>query len=87
MAGMTSEEAIYIITGLPIYRMEQKYDNKSDLMTALTMAVEALEKQTPKKPYRMDVFFRLQFCPVCNTYVSRDQIYCDKCGQKLDWSE
>ena len=47
---MTREEAIYIITGLPIYRMEKEYDSKSDLMQTLEMAIEALEKQIPKKP-------------------------------------
>lgn len=39
---MTREEAIQIIKNLPIYRMEQEYDRKSDLMKALKMAVESL---------------------------------------------
>jgi hypothetical protein len=40
---MTREEAIQIIKNLPIYRMEQEYDRKSDLMKALQMAIESLE--------------------------------------------
>ena len=41
---MTRKEAIDIIKNLPVYRMEKEYDEHSDLMTALHMAVKSLAK-------------------------------------------
>lgn len=56
----------------------------------LRLAIKALEKQTPKKPVVND---DLQIaCPNCSTtliyclHTSKID-YCDKCGQRLDWSE
>lgn len=50
-------------------------------------AIEALEKQLPKKPIvTEDKQFAL--CPCCNGKGLLDkQIYCDCCGQRIDWSE
>lgn len=56
----------------------------------LRLAIKALEKQTPKKPVVND---DLQIaCPNCSAtliyYLHTSEIdYCDKCGQRLDWSE
>ena len=59
-------------------------------------AIEALEKQLPKKVeyergYINNGFtkYRMAKCPNCDRWhSSRDEIiYCSKCGQKLDWSE
>lgn len=54
---------------------------------ALDVAIQALEKQIPKKPdFTEDKEFAL--CPCCNGNGLADkQEYCDNCGQKLDWSE
>lgn len=54
---------------------------------AYGMAIQALEKQIPKKPdFTEDKEFAL--CPCCNGKSLLDkQKYCDNCGQKLDWSE
>ena len=91
MSGMTREEAIYIITGLPIYRMEKEYDSKSDLMKALEMAIADMEKQIPKAIINQDEFFDYAECPSCN-YPARDFLgclygYCRKCGQRLKVGE
>ena len=55
---------------------------------ALNIAIEALEKQIPKKVVnrgkKMDVL--VANCPMCRCVVL-DRPYCAKCGQKLDWSE
>lgn len=53
----------------------------------LDTAIEALEKQLPKKPIvTEDKQFAL--CPCCNGKGLLDkQIYCDCCGQRIDWSE
>ena len=51
------------------------------------IAVQALEKQIPKKPdFTEDKEFAL--CPCCNGKgLLNKQKYCDNCGQKLDWSD
>ena len=57
---------------------------------AYGMAIQALEKQIPKKP----VFYTHDYyCSVCNSLVGNNEFewkrfkYCDTCGQKLDWSD
>ena len=56
---------------------------------ALEAAIQALEKQIPKKPdFTEDKEFAL--CPCCNGKgLLNKQKYCDNCGQKidLDWSD
>lgn len=56
---------------------------------ALGLAIQALEKQIPKKPdFTEDKEFAL--CPCCNGKgLLNKQKYCDNCGQKidLDWSD
>lgn len=56
---------------------------------SLDMAVEALEKQIPKKPDYEDYDAK---CPVCghefeNNVNDWGCSYCQGCGQKLDWSD
>ena len=64
--------------------------------TALEVAKKALEKQIPKKPILKQ--WCPAICPCCGRSLSEnlgDGYYehnthkdlCDKCGQKLDWSE
>ena len=64
----------------------------------MEMIVQALEKQTPKKPSPIDYkkyidvvknakFLRGGFwCPNCK-HVVYSGCYCEDCGQKLDWSD
>ena len=54
---------------------------------AIDVAINALEKQIPKKPiFTEDKQFAL--CPCCDMKGLADkQEYCDNCGQKLDWSD
>lgn len=71
-------------------------DERGDLCKA---AVEALEKQIPKKPYRHPETQPKHFlngvdgyyCPVCDRDVlDQDNdcfMFCPDCGQALDWSE
>ena len=49
-------------------------------------AIEALEKQLPKKPIEKGIHFVYYKCPNCNRILPIDKNYCD-CGQKLDWPE
>jgi len=51
---------------------------------AIDMAIEALEKQIPKKFIRDED--EEPICPVCGEEVW-DTEYCDGCGQKIDREE
>ena len=65
---------------------------------AFQMAINALEKQIPKKPIAIDyekymdtvknaLFLKgAYWCPNCN-HVVKCGTYCSDCGQKLDWDE
>lgn len=56
-------------------------------------AIEALEKQLPKKPDIMDyILGDIDFkCPTCKSeYICEkgyEHFYCPNCGQKIKWSE
>lgn len=55
------------------------------------MAIEALEKQVPKKPrYYIDNWgHNRPGCPGCarNEILYAGQKYCSVCGTKIDWSD
>lgn len=72
-----------------------------DEIDTVNTVIEALEKQLPKKPKEMkykplrDSGWKYE-CPTCrgacgeNVYhydITKDEMYCTTCGQKLDWSE
>lgn len=67
-------------------------DIESELGRALNMAIEALEKQIPKKPVGKYTSYK---CPVCGRRVRSGKgsssrgidHYCQKCGQAIDWEE
>ena len=58
-------------------------------------AINALEKQIPKKPpviNRPSIFVKVPVCPNCSTSEHYQPLYgktkyCSNCGQKLDWSD
>ena len=55
---------------------------------AVNLAIEALEKQIPKKPIEQRYVNNelIGHCPSCQL-IAYWQRYCSNCGQKLDWSE
>ena len=66
---------------------------KEELMEAIRMSIQALEKQIPKKVQlrhirKFDGFDDGE-CHTCGNSVSRDcdgtDNFCPDCGQKLDW--
>ena len=66
---------------------------KEEISKAMKMAIQALEKQIPKKVQlrhirKFDGFDDGE-CPTCGNSVSRDcdgtDNFCPDCGQKLDW--
>ena len=66
---------------------------------AIEMAINALEKQIPKKPYCIED--KMWGCPVCDNHLLPKWVkyptelmpkteglpYCMSCGQKIDWNE
>ena len=80
---MTAEEAIKTIQ-VAIAEVEWEYP--LDYSVAFETAIEALEKQIPKKVTK-------SICPSCNRIFlfrhgeKRKGDYCDNCGQALDWSD
>lgn len=66
---------------------------EGQLMLAIDMAIEALEKQIPKKPKRDKEYPLGRVCPKCSAYLGNVQFmssiddYCMWCGQALDWSD
>lgn len=92
---MTESEAII--------ELQQNIDmpfgnNVSD--EASEMAINALEKQIPKKPRKTDSYRGVlkrvyaYVCPTCGNaclekYMNERQntMFCWNCGQKLDWSD
>ena len=89
---MTNKEAIKCI------EKHNERHSKSEpfavyITEALAMGVEALEKQIPKKPKPDKECLLGRVCPRCGCYLGNVQfvpnnyLYCQRCGQALDWSE
>ena len=63
------------------------------VVEARDMAINALEKQIPKKPAKSENqvvrYANTYYCPICNLGITGTNIakWCYHCGQKLDWSE
>lgn len=87
---MTYEEAIRKIDSQKLQFLED-YVDYSGISEAYDMAIEALEKQIPKKPIitRNEHSTRIigYGCPACHKDVKGSDFYCWSCGQKLRWSE
>ena len=93
---MKPEEAIKILQE-HIGLTKKVWSNVPEIIEyreALESAVKALEKQTPMKPNNARTIFDFSGryytkkgnCPVCNSEgLYKADIYCNKCGQKLDW--
>jgi hypothetical protein len=64
----------------------QNQDNQ-DLYNANLIAISALEKQMPKKikkfTYPKNIVY--MYCPECDEGIDENNLFCSRCGQKLDW--
>ena len=86
---MTPNEAIQTIEAA---KAEAEWNYPLDYAVAFEVAIEALEKQIPKKPVaeKDKVIFGIVCgrCPECDSAAySTTNLYCHKCGQALDWGE
>ena len=78
---MTESEAKVILES------EYKFHGECSVFgEALTMAINALEKQIPKKP-KTDDRYVMYICPCCNDFIKVSHNCCQNCGQKFDWSD
>ena len=59
-----------------------------NLIDALDMAIQALEKQIPKKPYKDNEngIYEKEYCPICHRSLFPSDHHCI-CGQAIDWSD
>ena len=87
---MTYEEAIKHFKSL-----QKRYtkEHNGRMCEKVNLALEALEKQIPKKPLHMHKNY---YCPICkedgwmlwDDAIPNDMDkYCSKCGQAIDWSD
>ena len=76
---MTNEEAI---ENLKYLISDDCTDTQHDFVKEIKIAIEALEKQTPKKPYWE---YGVWHCKSCGLDVFRDDSFCPICGQAIDW--
>ena len=65
--------------------------NVGEHIKSIEIAIQALEKQIPKKPHKNFEKFSGVWCS-CGKYLGKGYfvdkpIYCPNCGQKLDWSD
>ena len=87
---MTYEEAVLILTrdrALCLFNpwTGEKVPIDEDCRMsaeALKLAIEALEKQIPKKPYWE---YGGCHCKSCGLDVLSDEDFCPLCGQAIDW--
>lgn len=96
---MTIEEAIKLLhpdtTGEGIMELEYYggFEAKEKVIKAIEeaciLACEALEKQIPKKPIKLDDWGEYYKCPICDKYAVDNlgckHKFCRECGQKFDW--
>ena len=55
---------------------------------AFQMAINALEKQIAKKPYKDNEngIYEKEYCPICHRSLFPNDHHCI-CGQSIDWSD
>lgn len=85
---MTESEANTILKAEIVHHPEC-----SIFAEALGLAIQALEKQIPKKPIKSEKqvvrYVNTYYCPTCELGITGTNIakWCYHCGQKLDWSD
>ena len=60
-------------------------DDVKELEFDFDRAINALEKQIPKKS-KTDDRYIMYICPCCNDFIKVSHNCCQNCGQAIDWS-
>ena len=92
---MTNEEAIKVLR-VVLDPYDYPFGEKSKCyqydLEAINQAIEALEKQIPKKPIirkTEDYFGYVKYilCPNCKEveFGFNQPCFCERCGQAIDW--
>ena len=58
------------------------------LQESVDFAIQALEKQIPKKPYKDNEngIYEKEYCPICHRSLFPNDHHCI-CGQAIDWRD
>ena len=87
---MNENEAIEWIESLRDSEDLQEFYYQDIFIESLDMAIQALEKQIPKKPITRSNT-NIADCPCCGATVRGIKNpfgdWCSNCGQKLDWRD
>ena len=84
---MTNEE---VIENLKYLISDDCTDKQHDFVKEIKIAIEALEKQVPKKAIEKYTDYdgsEAGLCPFCNEGVDEEMNFCSYCGQAIDWSD
>jgi predicted amidophosphoribosyltransferase len=71
---------------------EVEWEYTMDYAVAIDEAIKVLEKQIPKEVTQSVLFPpklkpRYSNCPICKNLIEYQPQYCNRCGQKLEWSD
>lgn len=85
---MIPKEAIRRIKQYNVVHSRKEKHFAVHITEALNMAVDALEKKIPKKPYsdNDNGIYEKECCPNCHRSLFPNDHHC-RCGQSLDWSD
>jgi RNA polymerase-binding transcription factor DksA len=84
---MNIEKAIRKIKEFGLHHAIQDLPHSESTVKAFEMAISALEKQMPKKikkfTYPKNIVY--MYCPECDEGIDENNLFCSRCGQKIDW--
>ena len=86
---MKNDAVVVLDSGFGTHHGESDLVYRNRKMYA-ELAINALEKKIPKKPkdrYKTRYVWHSAYCPICNCGITARWVYCQCCGQKLDWSD
>ena len=71
-----------------LQNLAELFQNKeSPAVEHCNIAIEALEKQLPKKPVVINnTLYNNYRCPRCGDYIVLGEPFCLRCEQQIDWS-
>lgn len=86
---MKQEEAIFWVKDTKYIYENMNPDMQLSRLKceAFVLSIQALEKQVPKKPERLNAFRSIGKCGSCERVISTRtaSVYCQYCGNKVDW--